>query len=99
FLDPVLLHIRLPALGTGKGPPHVMHHPLLFHNGSFTSFTPFRGWGACSRFTERALLLKLGHAQFERLVCLFLVHDFLPRPSPEIVVLDILRHFRAAIPM
>src|SRR5207253_5694315 len=26
----------LPALGTGKGPPHVMHHPLLFHNGSLS---------------------------------------------------------------
>src|SRR5437773_11637355 len=36
FLDPLLLHIGLPALGTGKGPSHVMHHPLLFHNGSLS---------------------------------------------------------------
>src|SRR6266568_9227074 len=51
FLDPVFLHIRLSALGAGKGPPHVMHHPLLFHNGSFISLLPFRGQGAYSRFT------------------------------------------------
>src|SRR5207249_4733445 len=33
-------HIGLPALGTGKGPTHVMHHPLLFHNDSLVSITP-----------------------------------------------------------
>ena len=52
-----------------------------------------------SRFAENTLLLKLRQAQLERFIRSFFIRDFLPSAGPQIMILDILRHFRAPIPM
>jgi hypothetical protein len=98
FLNPFFLHIGLTALGAYEGAPHVMHHTLFFHT-RLTVLSCISIDAVGSRFAKDTLLLKLRQAQFERFICPFFIRDFLPRAGPQIMVLDILRNFRASIPM